>query len=261
MPPFKIIFLGFISSLAMAHASTAQAQENDEQEEQSGNANSGIYVSLSGGAEFFSDADFFGIQQPAPNVPGIAGEAAFVNVDFETGYNLRGAIGYKLSKGFIGFLIPSFELEVGYAEADVGSGSFNNGNQNFSGDINVTTIQFNYNSELIFNENQKIIPYFGGGLGVAIVDNDIAYFPNNGIASAPTFAIDDSATNFVTNSRIGVKTQLSDNLDIFLEGRYTRVSSSNFERRFVANGADDFSTNLDGDTDSLSLGLGIKARF
>lgn len=258
----KMLISGLLSSaMSLSMISAAQAQSDDSESREEANINSGVYVSLSGGAEFFSDSDFFGIQQPGPNVPGVGGEPAFIDVDFDTGYNVRGAIGYKLRKGFIGFLIPSFEVELGYAEADVGSGSFNVGNQSFGGDIGVTTVQFNYNSDLIFKDGQKVIPYFGGGIGVAVVDANIAYFPNNGIATAPTFSIDGQSTNFVTNSRLGVKTGISENIDIFLEGRYTRVSSGDFERRFVAGGADGFSTNLRGDTDSISLGLGLKARF
>ena len=264
----KTLSAVFLCSIMLAPAYAQEGDANNEEERvEDGNpdrgpyADSGVYVTLSGGAEFFQDSNFFGIQQPDANVPGVTGAPAFVNVDYDTGYNVRGGIGYKLSRGFIGFLIPSFELEVGYAEADVGSGDFNGGNQIFIGDINVTTIQFNYNSDLIFKDGQKIIPYFGGGLGVGIVDTNIAYFPNNGIATAPTFDIEGSSTDFVVNNRLGVKTKLSKNLDIFLEGRYTRVSSGDFERRFVGGGADGFNAALEGDTDSFSLGLGLKARF
>lgn len=257
----KTLSFALSCSMLVAPVYAQQNEETNEEVADDVDVKSGVYVSLSGGLEFFSDTDLFGIQQPEAGVPGFSGEPAFVDVDFDTGYNVRGAIGYKLPKGFVGFIIPSVELEVGYAEADVGSGDFNGGNQSFSGDVNVTTIQFNYTSELIFNDRQKIIPYFGGGLGVGIVDANFAYFPNNGIATSPTFDIDGTSTNFVTNSRIGVKTQVSDNLDIFLEGRYTRVSTGDFERRFVAGGADGFSTDLRGNTTSLSLGLGLKARF
>lgn len=221
----------------------------------------GIYVSLSGGAEFFNDGDFIGIQQPEAGVPGAVGAPANVQIDYQTGYNLRGAIGYKFGRGFISFLRPSVEIEVGYAEADVSSGAFNGGNQTFGGDINVVTVQANYNNDIIFSDNQNITPYFGGGLGIGIVDSDIVYFPNNGVATTPTFGVFGSSTDFATNSRIGLKARLNERLDVFIEGRYTRVSNGDFERRFVAGGADGFSAAVDGDTDSLSLGIGLKARF
>ncbi len=239
--------------IAMMMSNPAMAQESEGE--------SGVYVSLSGGAEFFTDSDFVGIQNPEAGVPGAAGAPAAVNVDFETGYNIRGAIGYEFSRGFISFLKPSVELEVGYAEADVSSGVFNGGDQSFGGDINVVTVQANYNSDIILSDNQKIIPYFGGGLGIGVVDTNIVYFPNNGIATAPTFGVFGSSTQFTTNSRIGLKARVSEKFDIFAEGRYTRVSSGDFERRFVAGGADGFSADVSGDTDTFSLGIGLRARF
>lgn len=240
------------SFMAIMMGSPAMAQDSDD---------SGVYVSVSGGAEFFNDGEFFGIQNPEAGVPGAAGAPAAVEVDFDTGYNIRGAIGYEFSRGFISFLKPSVELEVGYAQADVSSGAFNGGNQVFGGDIDVVTVQANYNSDIILSDNQKIIPYFGGGLGIGVVDSNIVYFPNNGVATAPTFGVFGSSTQFTTNSRIGLKARVSDNFDIFAEGRYTRTSSGDFERRFVAGGADGFSADVSGDTDTFSLGLGLRARF
>ncbi len=242
-----------VSFIALMMSTPAMAQDDTE--------DSGFYVSLSGGVEFFTDSEFIGVQNPDAGVPGTSGSPAVVDVDFDTGYNIRGAVGYEFSRGFISFLKPSVELEVGYAQADVSSGVFNGGNQSFGGDIDVVTIQANYNSDIIFTDNQKIIPYFGGGLGIGIVDSNIVYFPNNGVATDPTFGVFGSSTQFSTNNRIGLKARVSKNFDIFAEGRYTRISSGDFERRFIAGGADGFNADVSSDTDTFSLGLGLRKRF
>lgn len=242
------------ASCAAIMLSTAVAAQESEEE-------GGVYITVSGGVEFFTDSEFIGIQNPDMGVPGMAGAPAVASVDFDTGYNIRGAIGYEFSNGFVSFLKPSIELEIGYAEADVGGGVFNGGNQTFDGDINAITVQANYNSDIIFSENQKITPYFGGGLGIGIVDSNIVYFPNNGVATAATFGIFGSSTQFSTNNRIGLKAKLSDSFDIFAEGRYTRISSGDFERRFVAGGANGFNANVNGDSDTFSVGIGLRTRF
>ncbi len=247
---FAVIPASFI---AIMMSTSAMAQQSEDE--------GGVYVSVAGGFEFFTDSEFVGVQNPDMGVPGMAGAPAVADVDFDTGYNIRGAIGYEFSRGFVSFLKPSIELELGYAEADVGGGVFNGGNQIFDGDINVVTVQANYNSDIIFSDNQKITPYFGGGLGIGVVDSNIVYFPNNGVATAATFGIFGSSTQFSTNSRIGLKAKLSDNFDIFAEGRYTRISSGDFERRFVAGGANGFNADVSGDVDTFSLGIGLRTRF
>lgn len=223
---------------------------------------SGPYVTVNGGVELQSGGDFIGIQAPVAGAAGVAGAPANVEVDFDTGFNIRGAVGYEFKKGFISFLKPSVEVEVGYSENDISSGAFNGGDQSFSGDTSLLTIQLNYNNDIIFSKNQKVTPYIGGGIGIGIVDANILYFPNNGVATAPIVGVFGSSTNFSSNNRIGLKTKLSDGFDIFAEGRYTRVSSGDFERVFLSNApAPGFNADVSGDTDTFSLGIGLRARF
>lgn len=260
MPYFQKTIATLIPVVMFLSPAYAQEAEYEEIEEAK-KSDSGIYVSVSAAAAFFSDANFFGIQNPDAGVPGIPLEPAFIDVDFDTGYNVRGAIGYEFSEGFIPNFKPSLEVEFGYSEADVNSGTFNGGDQSFSGDTAVYTIQLNYNNDIILSPNQSVTPYIGGGIGVAVVDNNIAYFPNNGVVTSPTFGVFGNRTEFVSTSRVGLKTKLSNGFDIFLEGRYTQVSQSDFERRFIANGSDGFNANVESDTDIFALGIGMRSRF
>ncbi len=244
-----------ILTALIAVTSPAMAQNQDS------NDDSGIYVSVSGGAEFFNDSDFIGIQDPGPGVPGVAGAPANVEVDYDTGFSLRGAIGYEFKKGIVSFLKPRVELEAGYSEADVSSGSFNGGSQIFSGGLDVFTAQASLYSDIIWKDNQKIVPYFGSGIGIGVVDANVSYFPNNGIATEPTFGVFNSSTDLTTHSSLGLTFKLNERFNLFTEARYTKIYRDDFERTFVAGGASGFSADLSDDTETFGIGLGVRAKF
>ncbi|QTD54974.1 hypothetical protein [Parasphingorhabdus cellanae] len=248
----SIVLIGAVSSLTIA--GQAQAQTENEREE-------GFYLSATAGADFLNDSDFVGTQNPEAGVPGVAGAPANVNVRYDTGFAIRGAVGYKLKKGLISFLKPRFELEVGYSESDVSGGSFNGGNQNFGGDLSKLTVTAAAYNDVIWSANQQIIPYFGSGIGIGVVDANINYFPNNGVATAPTFGVQGNRTALVTFNAIGATVKASEKIDIFAEGRYTNVRRRNFDRRFIAGGADGFNARLRDDTESFGVGIGVRAKF
>ncbi len=243
-----------VTSFALAAPAQAQAQAEDERKD-------GFYLSATAGADFLNDSDFVGTQNPDVGVPGTAGAPANVNVGYDTGFAIRGAVGYRLKKGLVSFLKPRFELEVGYSEADVSGGNFNGGNQNFSGDLSKLTVTAAAYNDIVWSPNQKIIPYFGSGIGIGVVDANINYFPNNGVATAPTFGVRGNPTGLVTFNAIGATVKASEAFDIFAEGRYTNVRRRNFDRRFIAGGADGSNARLRDDTESFGVGIGVRAKF
>lgn len=242
---------GFIAALALQSA-PAFAKDGDD---------AGFYLSAKAGVEILSDSDFIGVQAPEAGVPGMTGTPADVHVDFDTGFSINGALGYDFDGGLISFLHSRIEVEAGYIAADVGGGAFNGGNQSFGGDISNFTLTAGFQTDIVWAENQKIIPYFGGSIGIAVVDANINYFPNNGIATAPTFGVLGSDTAFVSRNQIGVAVKASDRFDIFAEARYTRTNDLDFERRFIAGGADSFSANVSDDVESFGFNLGARVRF
>lgn len=243
---------GLLFAATALHAAPALANNGED---------AGIYLSGKVGAEFLNDSDFIGVQAPEAGVPGMAGAPANVEVDFDTGFSINGAIGYDFDDGLIKFLHTRIELEAGYIETDVGGGVFNGGNQIFGGDISNFTVTAGFQTDIIWSDKQKVVPYFGGGIGIAVVDANINYFPNNGIATAPTFGVFGSDTGFVSRNQIGVAVKASDRFDIFAEARYTRTGDLDFERRFVAGGADGFSADVEDDIESFGVGIGLRARF
>ncbi|MEP6341881.1 MAG: hypothetical protein ABJ275_01080 [Maricaulaceae bacterium] len=222
-------------------------------------AEGGFYVSGFVGISAPSDADFEGEQNPAADVPGAVGAAANIEADFDSDVYFGGAVGAKLPFKYWKYFQPRLELEVSYSDNDVGEGSFNGGTQTFQGSQSTTFFLINNVSDIQWDENQKIIPYFGGGIGIADYNTNIEYFPAT--ATAPTFAVRNSDSGFATVSTIGATFKATDRFDIYAEGRYLKTYGIDAERRFISGGADGFSAEVDDDPDGFTLAVGTRINF
>ena len=122
-------------------------------------------------------------------------------VELDTDITYGGALGARLPFRSLGFIHTRIELELDYAEVDAeiegvaGSSPLEN-----------LFILGNSYGDFIWRENQRVVPYFGGGLGVAITD----------APGAP------SSTNFTTHNAIGLTVPVNQ-LDLYAEGRYFKI--------------------------------------
>lgn len=240
----------------MATASPSLAQDRDEFQPEGG-----AYVSVLAGVTSPTDGDFSGVQDPQGNAPGVAGAPANVRVEFDDTFQGAVAVGYRIPKRVFGLFQPSIELEYSRSTPDVSAGSFNGGNQTFAGGFEVDTYAVNYQSDIRWSNDQRVIPFLGGGVGIADVNANATYFPNNGIATAPTFAVRDNDTALYLQSNAGVTFVINDNFDLNTRVRYQRVSGLDLDRRFIAGGADDLNAELEGRYETVSLLAGVRFRF
>ncbi|MGB7373088.1 hypothetical protein [Pontixanthobacter sp.] len=244
------------SLAVLAIASPSIAQDRDEFVPKGG-----AYVAILAGVTSPTDGDFSGIQDPQGNAPGAAGAAANVRAEYDDAFQGAVALGYRIPKRVFSLFQPSVELEYSRFSADVSAGSFNGGNQTFAGGADVSVYAVNYQSDIRWSTDQRVIPFLGSGIGVADVGADLAYFPNNGIASAPTFAVRDGDTGLYLQSNAGVTFVINDTADFNTRLRYQRVSGLDLDRRFVAGGADDRNAELEGQFETVSLLAGVRFRF
>ncbi|MEM7781409.1 MAG: outer membrane beta-barrel protein [Pseudomonadota bacterium] len=244
------IALGALGAGLAFAATPAAAQSQDE---------GGLYVTGRIGAALPSDFALEGVQDPQTPSPGAAGAPAVVDTELGNDVTFAGAVGYRLPTRIFGVLQPSLELEYGYTQVDVDGGSFNGGSQEFLGDVEVQTFTVNYQSDVILSDNQRVTPFFGGGIGVADVDSNIQYFP--GTASAPTFGVFGSDSAFVYQSNAGVRFDLSDTIALDARVRYQRIDGVDLERRFIANGNDAFNADVSGDYESVNFLAGVRFSF
>lgn len=219
----------------------------------------GVYVTGRAGIALPSDFNLDGVQAPQAPSPGAAGAPANVQTQLGNDFTYAGAIGYKFPVRFLGLFEPSIELEHSRANPDVSGGSFNGGTQTFLGDVDVQSFTVNYQSDLILKDNQRLTPFWGGGIGIADVDSNIQYFP--AAATAPTFGVISSDTAFTYQSNIGLRFDLTDTIAIDARARYQRVNGIDLERRFVANGNDAFNANVSGNYETVNFLAGLRYSF
>lgn len=114
------------------------------------------------------------------------------SLDLDTGFNLGGAIGKKLSSQF------DIEFEAFYTESDLSD--FNN---------TLSTLALNVN--LIYNIplSDRFSAYIGAGVGAVYAEAEFGRF----------FADDDWSVGY--NAVAGVRYSLSANVDLFGEYRYS----------------------------------------
>lgn len=181
----------------------------------------GYYASMAGGINLSSDAD-------------ITGTGINLTTDYDGGWGLAGAVGYKYRSGL------RVEGEISYRdnEADsVGSSTSNNGD--------VTSFGFMANVLYDFG-NGKIVPYIGAGVGLAHVSYD-------GISPVGGSVVDDSDTVFAYQAIAGLAIPLNDLVALSLDYRYFATADPDF--------ITDSGTSVEGEYANHTFMVGLRFSF
>jgi len=99
-------------------------------------------------------------------------------------------------------------------------------------------------------------------------------FPNNGVATVPNFAVQNSGSAFTTVSALGATLKATERFDLYVEGRYLKTYGLDAERTFIDGaygldaertfidgGVSGFNADVDDDPDGLSLTVGTRINF
>lgn len=225
-------------------------------------AEGGFFISGHVGAAFPDDAEYKGSQNPDAGVPGTPGGPAILDVEFDNAVQFGGSVGYQLPFTYWTYFHPRLELEISHFEADVDGGSLNGGNQVFGGDQSTTSYLLTNYSDIVWSADQRIVPFIGGGIGFSNIDSDTVYTGNPAPGAPPTFAISGDDDAFTTTFGGGLTYRATNTFEIYAEARMTTLYDVGLERRFIANGADGFSANVeDNNIYNGALLLGSRIRF
>jgi opacity protein-like surface antigen len=204
---------------------------------------SDVYFSVHGGATILNEAD----QTDAADTTAFS-----TATDFDTGYNVGGAVGVKLSNF-------RFEFELGYSQvgADsmeitndagigvaLGLGSLTGLKIDLDGDVN--TLSYMANAYYDFKNKTNFTPFVGFGVGGATV-----YY--NDIKTSGVLIVDDNDTVFAYKLGAGLAYKISESLN--LTGDYHYLATTDLEF------TDSTGAKFDSEYESHNVNLGIRYTF
>jgi opacity protein-like surface antigen len=166
------------------------------------------YVSLFGGVSFLDDVE---------TDYEFNGSRFTTDAKSDTGFIVGGAIGAHLTDDL------RVELEVAYSENDVDEINFEGyGGYDAEGTFGILTFMANLWYDIPLSDTLN--PYVGGGAGVAIVDGDIAYSPDDGDDSP----YDSSEVAFAFQLGAGLRWNAFENITLDIGYRLRGIDGPTF---------------------------------
>lgn len=169
-------------------------------------------------------------------------------IEFDAGYNVGAAFGYDYG-------MARLEFEIAYRQADIDTIQVDGINFNGDGDFSATSFMLNGYWDL--ETGSPVVPYFGGGVGVAnVAVNDVSFFD-------PAFGevrfADDDDTVFAYQLAAGLAFALNPTMSLDLGYRYFGTSDPELEAdpQLVGFGPDGFETEFN----SHNVSLGMRINF
>lgn len=177
-----------------------------------------------------------------------------VGTDFDSGFGLGVALGYRLP-GLAGTgLSLRGEIELSYSDSDVDGIAFSgNGpdpEANVAGDITTTRLFANLIADV--ETASRFTPYFGGGIGVARSDLGLSYGAQPGAVN-----LDDNSTDFTAQLIVGTAYSLTDTVSLIGDVRYIRDFGVSGDR-FTPAG---LSGNVSDDISTINVNVGLRFEF
>lgn len=220
-------------ALALAAASPAAAQD--------------FYGTIFGSSANIDDPTFSGEITPP-------GGQQTVGTDFDSGFGLGAALGYRLP-GLDGTgLSLRGEVELSFADSDVDSIAFSgNGpdpEANVAGDIRTTRLFANLIADV--ETASRFTPYFGAGIGVARSNIGLSY---GGVPGAVN--LDDNSTDFTAQLIAGSAYSLTDTVSLIGDVRYIRDFGVSADRFSPAG----LTGNVSDDISSINVNVGLRFEF
>lgn len=210
---------------------------------------SSLYVSIFGGANFDVGSTEF------------TNGTTIVDTEFDTGFAVGGAVGYKWNNFNLGAFTPRTEIEVSYFDNGVDTIDFSGngvGQEIVNDNSDISGVGVFANLFFDVDTGTKFTPYVGGGVGVGFLDLDISY-------NGPNLNLDDTDTAFGWHIGGGAKIELTESASFFVDARYQQFVNVDSLRRIgaapVGGGAGPGGGDFEDDLASVLVRAGLTYRF
>jgi len=247
----KFVVLTLVTGVAMPSLAVAADLTGGEPELEAPVSANPYYLSIFTGAVF-----------PTDDVEYTNG-ITVVDTDLETGYTIGAAFGKRFFEHSQNGFTPRLELAFRYADTDVDELNFSGngpGAEVVIGDSDITYTTFTANAYIDADDawGAGITPYIGGGLGVALVNQDIVY-------NAAGLNLNDDDTVFTWNVTAGVNFEINDQLSWFTDIGYHQLVDTSSLRRIggapVGGGSGPGGGIFEDDNNSIVARVGLSVSF
>lgn len=172
--------------------------------------------------------------------------------------------GYQLPFKYWAYFQPRLEIEISGFESDLGEARIDGAGQTVSGSQSVTFFLLNNYSDIIWREDQRLVPYIGGGIGVASIDVSARTFPAGDPSTV--YRISDDTTALTSTFGAGLSYRVpsrrfSDRFEVYSEARYYSIYDVEFSQQRLPAAGPSASGDTDGDLDGVQLLAGLRVRF
>ena len=182
----------------------------------------------------------------------LGGAMTRLDAGFDSSAAYGAAAGYRLPFKYWTYFQPRLELEVSTSEADISDLRLNGMAGAATGDVSTTYFLFNNYNDITWSEGQRLVPFVGGGLGLAQVDLKLQE------SGVPGATIDDDVTAFATTFAGGLTWHASERFELYGEARYTTVYGAEFDRLATGSLA---ARPLEDDLDAVTFTVGGRIGF
>lgn len=182
----------------------------------------------------------------------LSGAGANLEAEFDAASTYGVTAGYRLPFKYWTYFQPRLELEISSTEADISDARFNGAPRAIEGEQTTTFFLLNNYNDITWRENQTLVPFLGGGIGVASVDLSLQE------AGVPAARIDDDTTVLATTFAGGVTWHTSDRIELYGEARYVTIYGAEFDRLEAGS---PLVRALEDDLTTATFTLGVRLNF
>ncbi len=183
-----------------------------------------------------------------------------VDTDFDAGYTIGAAIGKRLPEHSFNDFTPRLELAFSYSENEVDTINFSGngpGQEVVTAGSQASAVTFLVNGFLDADDafGEGITPYFGGGIGLGLVNHNLNY--NGGLNLN-----DNNDAVFAWNVTAGVSFEINENVDFFTDvGFHQLVDTSSVRRNGAVALAGAGGGEFEDDINSIVARVGLSVSF